>query len=62
MNRTFDIASNDYLELLWNLSFTFRPDINSGGANELFLQETITALGICFSINSKVAVYNSYRY
>lgn len=61
MNRTFGIASKDYLDLLWNLSITFQPEINSGTTHKIFLQDTITELGICYAINSKVAVYNSYR-
>lgn len=62
MNRTFGISSNHYLDLLWNLSFPFSPEINSGTANKLYLQDTITELGICYSVNSKMSVYNSYRY
>lgn len=61
MNRTWGVASNDYLDLLWNLSFSFQPEINSGPAIKLYLQDTITELGICYAVNSQVAVYNSYR-
>lgn len=61
MNRTFGINSNQYLHLIWNLSFTFHPELNSGTIHKLYLQDTITELGICYAINSKVAVYNSYR-
>lgn len=62
MKRTFDIDSNQYLELLWNLSFGFKPELNSGSTHKLYLQDTITELGLCYAINSKVAVYNSYRW
>lgn len=61
MNRTFDIDSNQYLDLLWNLSFVFKPELNSGSAHKLYLQDTITELGICYAVNSKIAAYNSYR-
>lgn len=61
MNRTFDIDSNQYLNLLWNLSFEFKPELNSGTVHKLYLQDTITELGICYSVNSKISVYNSYR-
>lgn len=61
LNRTFDIPPQQYLDLLWNLSYTFNPEINSGTATKLFLQDTITELGICYAINSKMSVYNSYR-
>lgn len=62
MNRTFDIDSSQYLDLLWNLSLTFQPELNSGTVYKLYLQETITELGICYAINSKIAAYNSFRY
>ncbi|XP_031627798.1 pickpocket protein 11 [Contarinia nasturtii] len=62
MNRTFEIDSSQYMDLLWNLSFVFKPELNSGSTNKLYLQNTITELGICYAVNSKVAVYNSYRY
>lgn len=61
MNRTFDIDSNQYMDLLWNLSFVFKPELNSGSAHKLYLQDTITELGICYAVNSKIAGYNSYR-
>ncbi|XP_059610139.1 pickpocket protein 11 [Phlebotomus argentipes] len=62
VNRTFGIASSDFMELIWNLSWPFNPDINSGLVGKLTLVETITELGICYSINSRVAAYNSFQY
>ncbi|GAB0087900.1 uncharacterized protein DMENIID0001_022620 [Sergentomyia squamirostris] len=62
MNRTFEIESSDYMELIWNLSWSFNPDLSSGLGSKLTLVETITELGICYSINSRVAVYNSFQY
>lgn len=62
INRTFDIPSSDYLDLMYNLSFVFNPEISSGTAIKLKVQPTITELGICYAVNSKVAIYNSYEY
>lgn len=62
MNRTFGIESNQYLHLIWNLSFSFNSEINSGTAYKLRLQDTVTELGLCYAVNSKMSVYNSYRY
>lgn len=62
LNRTFGIAGSDYLDLLWNLSIAFHPEINSGTVHKLSWQDTITELGICYAINSRVAIYNSYRW
>lgn len=61
MNRTFGIDSNDYMDLLWNLSYPFNPEINSGTTNKLYLQGTITEMGLCYSVNSKIAAYDSYE-
>lgn len=61
MNNTFGIASHQYMDLLWNLSWIFHPEVSSGTGNKLHLQDTITELGICYSVNSRVAIYNSYE-
>ncbi|XP_055691219.1 pickpocket protein 11 [Lutzomyia longipalpis] len=62
MNRTFGIPSSDYMELIWNLSWPFSPEVSSGLTNKLTLVETITELGICYAINSHIAAYNSFQY
>lgn len=62
MNNTYGINSDQYLDLLWNLSWTFNPEVSSGTGNKLYLQDTITELGLCYSVNSKMAIYNSYGY
>lgn len=61
MNRTFGIRSSDYMELIWNLSWPFKPEISSGLTSKLALMETITELGICYAVNSRVSVYNSFQ-
>lgn len=60
-NNTFNIRSKDYLSLIKNLTWLFEPEISSGTTFTMYLQETITELGICYSVNTKLAYYNSYR-
>ncbi|XP_053691147.1 sodium channel protein Nach [Sabethes cyaneus] len=62
MHKTFGIASADYLDLIRNLSRPFLPQISSATILPLRGQETITELGICMTVNSKVADYNTYQY
>lgn len=50
------------MNLLESLSFSFNPKISSGGTMKVTIQSTITELGICYSINSKHAIYNSWDY
>lgn len=49
------------MELLHNLTLRFNPDITSGTSYKLHMTETITEIGICFTVNSRVAAYNSFR-
>lgn len=60
-NETFGIDSNDWLDLLYNLSSKFNPEISSGTSAKLYMVDTVTELGFCHSINSKIAGYNSYK-
>uniref|UniRef100_A0A182V6Z7 Uncharacterized protein n=1 Tax=Anopheles merus TaxID=30066 RepID=A0A182V6Z7_ANOME len=62
MYKTFGIAGYEYMELLYNLSWSFQPQVNSGTASVLSVQPTITELGLCLAVNSRIAVYNSYEY
>lgn len=62
MNKTFDIPSSEYLDLIWSLSWFFHPEISSGMSIKLYMVDTITELGICYTFNSKIASYNSYNY
>lgn len=60
-NKTFSITGDDYLDLISNMSSTYKPEVSSGTVAKMYVQETITELGICFSTNSKVSVYNDYK-
>ncbi|KAL9697993.1 hypothetical protein quinque_001434 [Culex quinquefasciatus] len=62
VHKTYGIPSEDYLELIQNLSWPFQPMSSSGTTLLLQLQPTITELGSCVSVNSKVAAYSSYEY
>lgn len=61
-NKTFGIPGEDYLDLIYNLSWSYKPEVSSGTISKMYVQETITELGICFSTNSKISMYNDYRY
>lgn len=61
MNNTFGLKSDSYLSLLYNLSWTFSPEISSGTANKFYLQDVVTELGICYAVNSKIAIYHSFE-
>lgn len=62
IERDFGIDGNDYLDLIWNLTWKFQPDVSSGTGVKVILQDTITEVGLCYSFNSKLSVYNSYRW
>ena len=62
MNKSYGITSDKYLALLYELKWQFEPEINSGAAVKMFIYETQTEFGICHSVNSLVARYNSYEY
>uniref|UniRef100_A0A336L920 CSON005659 protein n=1 Tax=Culicoides sonorensis TaxID=179676 RepID=A0A336L920_CULSO len=61
-NNTFGIDSEDWLDLMYNLSSIFNPEISSGTSSKLYMIDTITELGFCHSINTKIAGYNSYNW
>ncbi|XP_039954264.1 sodium channel protein Nach [Bactrocera tryoni] len=61
-NKTFGIPSSKYLDLLYELKWNFEPEMSSGAAVQMFIYETLTEFGICHSVNSLVARYNSYDY
>ncbi len=60
-NRTFGLAGEDYLDLISNMSSSYKPEVSSGTVAKMFVQETVTEMGICFSTNSKISVYNDYQ-
>ncbi|XP_017864674.1 PREDICTED: sodium channel protein Nach [Drosophila arizonae] len=62
LNKSYGIDSSDYLSLLYELKWPFEPEISSGAAVKMFIYETQTEFGICHSVNSLVARYNTYKY
>ncbi|XP_045765854.1 sodium channel protein Nach-like [Maniola jurtina] len=57
------IDPDDYLELLLNLSALFKPTlVTSTSGFDLQIIPTITEMGLCYTINSKVAIYNTPEY
>ncbi|GJQ80381.1 hypothetical protein Trydic_g12243 [Trypoxylus dichotomus] len=59
-----DISSDDYLNILLQLKFEFNPTVTNSAVNgrQYYLQQAITEVGICYSFNSQLAVYNSPDY
>lgn len=55
------IKSEDYLDLLLNLQFEFKPSVSNSGINgqQYTLQKVISEKGICYAFNSQLAIYNS---
>lgn len=54
------IPPEKYLEILLNLSTLFKPTLTIGASGiNLDIVPTVTEMGVCYAINSKVAVYNS---
>ncbi|KAH8370099.1 hypothetical protein KR093_002171, partial [Drosophila rubida] len=62
LNKSYGIDSNNYLDILYELKWPFEPEISSGAAVKMFIYETQTEFGICHSVNSLVARYNSFQY
>ncbi|KAJ8977937.1 hypothetical protein NQ317_017405 [Molorchus minor] len=59
-----EVTSDDYISLLRKFMFKFRPSVSNSGISgeRLTLHETVTEMGICYSFNSHLAVYNSFDY
>lgn len=55
------IPSDQYMKLMLDLQFEFDPSVSNSGANgyQYILQKVVTETGICYSFNSKLAIYNS---
>lgn len=56
-----EIASEYYLDLVLKLAFEFTPSVSNSGinGNRYSLVKIITEMGICYSYNSQLAVYNT---
>ncbi|XP_049870287.1 pickpocket protein 28-like [Pectinophora gossypiella] len=57
------IPPDQYMNLLLELTRGFRPTLTIGAAGiSLNIVPTITEMGLCYAINSRVAVYNTPSY
>lgn len=53
------IVPNNYMETILNLSTNLSPTLTIGATGIILnIEPTITEMGLCYAINSKVAVYN----
>jgi hypothetical protein len=54
------IPAEKYMELLLNLTMSFKPTLTIGAAGIMLeIVPTVTEMGLCYAVNSKVAIYNS---
>lgn len=55
------VTEENYLDLLLDLQFDFKPSVSNSGGNDntYSLEKIISEMGICYSFNSKLAIYNS---
>ncbi|RZC34463.1 pickpocket protein 11-like [Asbolus verrucosus] len=58
------ITEEQYLDILMDLQFVFKPTVsNSGNNNKNYsLQSIVSEMGLCYSFNSQLAIYNSPDY
>ncbi|XP_037964689.2 pickpocket protein 28-like [Plutella xylostella] len=57
------IPSDHFMDLILNLSVSFKPTLAVGDTGAILtMQPTITEMGLCYTINSEVAIYNSPKY
>ncbi|KAL0832439.1 hypothetical protein ABMA28_000671 [Loxostege sticticalis] len=57
------IPADKYMELILNLTASFKPTLTIGASGIMLdIVPTITEMGLCYAVNSKVAVYNSPAY
>lgn len=61
MANTFGIESRHYMELLWNCTWNFLPEVSSGSGVKMYLQDVVTEVGVCYTFNSKISAYSSFR-
>lgn len=59
-----EINPEDYMAILLDLAFNFKPNVANSGMSHVKgeLQKTVTEMGVCYSFNSQLAVYNSPEY
>ncbi|XP_055854118.1 sodium channel protein Nach isoform X2 [Episyrphus balteatus] len=61
-NKIDEYLDDKYLDTLFKLKWNFEPELSSGTTVKMNIYQTITELGICHSVNTLVARYNSYEY
>lgn len=56
-----EINSEDYMKIIWDLHFLFKPSVSNSGINvyQRILTRNINENGICYSFNSHLSIYNS---
>lgn len=54
------IAPEKFMDLILNMSRTFEPSLTIGVSGIMLnIVPTITEMGLCYAVNSKIAIYNS---
>lgn len=54
------IPPEHYMNLILNLSRSFEPSLTIGVAGIMLnIVPTVSEMGLCYAVNSKVAIYNS---
>lgn len=58
------IPAEEFMPLLLKLQFVFVPSVSNSGVrgSNYTLEKTISEMGICYTFNSNLAIYNSPRY
>ncbi|XP_038223177.1 sodium channel protein Nach-like [Zerene cesonia] len=57
------VKPSEHIDILVELSSGFKPSLTIGAlGRDLEITPTITEMGLCYAINSKIAVYNSPAY
>ena len=55
-----DLHAESYMSTLLELGFKLSPSVTNSGISKSFtLQKSITEMGICYTVNSMLALYNS---
>ncbi|CAG9829278.1 unnamed protein product [Diabrotica balteata] len=58
------IPGEEFINLIQQFKFRFQVTVTNSAGQEkaVRIEETYTEMGICYSVNSHIAVYNSYEY
>ncbi|KAF5278353.1 hypothetical protein FQA39_LY05842 [Lamprigera yunnana] len=60
----YDLPSEQFMDIILKVQYNIKPLVSNSGlqSNKFFLEKTITEMGICYSFNSNLALYNSPEY